>query len=79
VVVDVSRLEWADLKPVRGIHLPVQTHCERGKLVIHPQDQVLVIHHYLGTWEQLSARDDPRASKERSREVSGSADVLGPG
>jgi hypothetical protein len=32
--------------------------------------QILILHHYLGTWEQFSFRQDPRVVQERSPKVS---------
>jgi hypothetical protein len=31
--------------------------------------QILIINHYLGTWEQFSFRNDPRTAAERSEAV----------
>jgi hypothetical protein len=69
VVVDLSRVEWQYLMPVASIHRPIEHYCKKRKLHIRAPEQLLVIHHYLGTWEQFSYRDDSRAGNERSRKV----------
>jgi hypothetical protein len=69
VIVDVSRVEEHFLTPVSSIHRPVEHYCKKRRLHIRTTEQRLVIHHYLGTWEQYSFRDDSRAGNERSRQV----------
>ena len=70
-IIDVSRIEEKHLRPVDSIHRPIKHYCGRRKLHIRAQAQLLLIHHYLGTWEQYSFRQDARKGKERSRNVSG--------
>lgn len=69
VMVDLRRVSWQELAPVESIHMPIRDLCKRRRLYIRSYDQVFVIHHYLGTWEQYSYRDDSRAGLERSRQV----------
>lgn len=69
VMVDLRRVSWEELAPVESIHMPIKDLCKRRRLYIRSYDQVFVIHHYLGTWEQYSYRDDSRAGVERSRQV----------
>jgi Glycosyl transferase family 2 len=72
-IVDLSRVDWRNLEPdynSDGIHRPVNEHCDYGKLYIRSDQQLVLIHHYLGTWEQFSFRNDPRTEKERSQSVS---------
>jgi hypothetical protein len=68
-ILDVSRVGWADLAPVDSIHRPVRGHCRRRKLHIRSHQQILLIHHYLGSWEQYRFRRDARAGNERSAAV----------
>lgn len=68
-ILDVSRLAWSDLQPIDSIHRPIRQYCGHRKLHIRKSEQVLVLHHYLGTWEQYSFRDDARQGKERSQKV----------
>jgi hypothetical protein len=70
VLVDLRRVSWEDLAPVESIHLPIKGLCKRRRLHIRTHEQVFVINHYLGTWEQYAYRDDSRVGNERSVEVS---------
>ena len=70
VLVDVSRVPWEELQPVDSIHRPIRSMCGQRKLHIRKSQQVLVINHYLGSYEQFTFRDDSRKGKERSIEVS---------
>lgn len=69
-IVDLSRVQWQEVEPTARIHLPVLRHCKPFKVRILARNQLLLIHHYLGTWEQYSYRDDSRAGRERSEKVS---------
>jgi len=68
-VIDVSRIHSHDLRPVDSIHRPLKQYCGRRKLHIRAPDQLLLLHHYLGTWEQYNFRQDARQGNERSRKV----------
>lgn len=77
VMVDLSRISWNELAPVESIHMPIQQGiCKRRRLHIRTNQQVFVLHHYLGTWEQYTYRDDSRAGNERSALVSTGVAVL---
>lgn len=69
-MIDLSRVVWSELVPVDSIHMPIRSICGQRKLHIRKEEQVFVINHYLGTWEQYSYRDDSRTGKERSHKVS---------
>lgn len=76
VIIDLTRIPTSDLVPVESIHRPLKDHendknsmCKRRLLHIRTPEQVLVIHHYSGTYEQYIYRDDARVGKERSPEV----------
>jgi hypothetical protein len=69
VMIDLHRVSWESLAPVESIHMPIKDICKRRRLHIRADDQVFIIHHYLGTWEQYTFRDDSRAGKERSLKV----------
>ena len=72
-IVDLSRVDWRNLQlvdSIDGVHRPVDEHCDFDKLNIQSDQQLILIHHYLGTWEQFSFRNDPRAGNERSQRVS---------
>lgn len=68
-IIDVSRVDWTDLVPVDSIHRPLRKYCGQRKLHIESKDQYLLIHHYLGSWEQYSFRQDAREGKERSQQM----------
>jgi hypothetical protein len=68
-MIDLSRVAWKDLKPVDSVHRPIKSICGQRGLYIRMADQVFAIHHYLGTWEQFSYRDDSRNGKQRSQRV----------
>jgi hypothetical protein len=68
-IVDLSRVSWDDLAPVDSIHLPIRSFCGHRRLYLRADEHVLVIHHYLGTWEQYWFRDDSRKGDQRSEKV----------
>lgn len=69
-MIDLSRVEWDDIEPVESVHRPIKNICKRRRMYIRSDDQVFVINHYLGSWQQYIYRDDARTGKERSKEVS---------
>jgi hypothetical protein len=69
VLLDLQRVSWDKLVPVDSIHRPVRSLCGHRRLYIQATEQVLVVHHYLGSWEQYSFRNDSRKGVQRSREV----------
>ena len=62
VIIDVSQVPWSELVPVESIHRPIKSLCSQRKLHIRSPDSVLVINHYLGSWEQYEYRQDARIS-----------------
>lgn len=64
VIVDVSRLHPGRMK-VKNPHRPLWAYCPKSELFTHIKDNLLVIHHYAGTWEQYTFRDDYRAMKTK--------------
>jgi hypothetical protein len=68
-MIHVGRVGTDELTPVNSIHRPVRTACGHRRLYIQSQNQVFVIHHYVGTREQYARRNDSRAGKERSMEA----------
>jgi len=69
VIIDLSRTAWDDLEPVSSIHRPVVNLCGRRKVYIRKDEQTVMIHHYLGSWEQYTFRDDARKGDIRSKEA----------
>lgn len=68
VIIDVSQVPWNELKPVESIHRPIKTLCSQRKLHILSSDSILIINHYLGSWEQYEYRQDARTGDLRSRQ-----------
>jgi hypothetical protein len=64
VIVDVSRLHPGHMK-VKNPHRPLWAYCPKSELYTQLKDNLLVIHHYAGTWEQYIFRDDYRAMKTK--------------
>ena len=74
-LIDLRRVSWDELQPVDSIHRPLRSLCGRRKLHIRKSQQALVIHHYIGTWEQYSFREDAREEMDgRSQAVSGNVE-----
>jgi hypothetical protein len=70
-IIDVSQIEDRHLRPVDSIHRPVRHFCGKRKLHIRPNQQILLIHHFLGSYEQYTARqnDARRDGPERSMDM----------
>lgn len=69
VMIDVSKVDWPELRPVESIHRPIKSLCSQRKLHIRPPDSVLAINHYLGSWEQYEYRNDARITDARVGEL----------
>ena len=54
-MIDLRRVDWDMLAPVDSIHRPILSLCGHRRLYIQNKDQVFVIHHYLGSMEQVCA------------------------
>jgi hypothetical protein len=81
VMIDVSQVNWNELVPVESIHRPIKSLCTRRNLHVRSPDSVLVINHYLGSWEQYAYRndarkDDPQFAVGRSRKVRRNASMV---
>jgi hypothetical protein len=73
-MIDLRRIELQylyDHHPiVESIHKPIGgPYCARRKLHIRTTEQIVMIHHYLGTYEQYMFRNDSRMGNERSHQV----------
>jgi hypothetical protein len=72
-IIDLRRISSDELYDnfpiVESIHKPLPMHCTRRKLHIRSTQQIFVIHHYLGTYEQYTFRKDSRGRNERSEKV----------
>ena len=66
-ILDLKRVSPQDLVPVDSIHLPIRRFCTQRKLHTRAPHSLLKIHHYLGTFEQYTYREnDARLGNERS-------------
>lgn len=81
VILDMSQVPWEDLVPVESIHRPIKSMCSQWKLHINISDSILVINHYLGSWEQYEYRKDARIATvaEENRNKGSSAAIPGGG
>lgn len=72
-IIDLSRISYTELYNhfpiVESIHKPLPLHCARRKLHIRSTQQIFIIHHYLGTYEQYTFRKDSRHRNERNEKV----------
>jgi hypothetical protein len=61
-MVDVSRIPKDYLQPTleHNPHRLVKKVCRFKKMYIHKRKATFIVHHYGGTWEQWSFRQDPR-------------------
>jgi hypothetical protein len=67
-MVDVSRIASYSRQETDA-HRPVRSHCPRRNLYTLNRDSPLVIHHYIGSYEQFTFRDDARQGmKQRNDE-----------
>ena len=57
-IIDLKRVHPHELLPVDSIHLPIRKHCSQRKLHIKSQDSFLRIHHYLGSFQQYTYREN---------------------
>jgi hypothetical protein len=67
-LMDVSRVDSSFFVPTSQVmvHLPIQEYCHgEDDLWILNSQSLLVVHHYGGTWEQWSHRDDTRGKRTR--------------
>ena len=69
-IIHVGRIEFMkNITVTRTIHRPLINYCKYRGMHITSEQSLLIIHHYLGTWEQYSYRDDARKGKQRSYKV----------
>ena len=60
-MIDVSRVNLHQLSPIDiDPHRPVRAFCKENDMWIQNEQAPFVVHHYIGTYEQWSFRDDPR-------------------
>jgi hypothetical protein len=73
VFIDVSKISVGEIEADMNItrrrrpynpHRPLFRHCKDTR--VHDHDSIFRIHHYLGSWEAFSFRDDPRKGAKRT-------------
>lgn len=66
-LVDVSRIDSSLFVPTEQVmvHLPIKEYCPSDNLWILNTHSLFVVHHYGGTWEQWSHRQDTRGKRTR--------------
>lgn len=62
---DVSRLKPEDFKDGGTAHFVLNTVCDREQRMTNYSEVPLGIHHYLGSWEAFSCREDARMGSWR--------------
>jgi hypothetical protein len=70
-MMDVSRVDPEELRPINiNPHVPLKSVCGQDSQWIQSKKALFVVHHYVGTFEQWSFRQDPRKTPNgtRSRE-----------
>jgi hypothetical protein len=61
-IIDLKRVHPNELLPVKSIHLPIQDHCSQRNLHIRSPQSLLLIHHYLGSFQQYTYRENDARS-----------------
>jgi hypothetical protein len=61
-IIDVSRIDRKKIL-VMNPHRPLWHYCPESELYTEIKDNLFVVHHYAGTWEQYSFREDYRNMK----------------
>jgi hypothetical protein len=66
-ILDLSRIDKEEIVLVDSIHLPIRAHCQQRRLHTRRPQSLLVINHYMGSYEQFIYREnDARHGLESS-------------
>ncbi|OEU07583.1 hypothetical protein FRACYDRAFT_197417, partial [Fragilariopsis cylindrus CCMP1102] len=57
-IIDLRRISLNDIIEVNSIHMPIRKYCSQRNLHIQPKESLLVINHYLGSFQQFTYRDN---------------------
>ncbi len=57
-IIDLSRVPYEDIATVDSIHMPIRTFCSRRNRYFSPNDSLLIVNHYTGSYEQFTYRDN---------------------
>jgi len=57
-IIDLQRIPLEDIIEVDSIHMPIRKYCSQRNLHLQPSDSLLIINHYLGSYEQFTYRDN---------------------
>ena len=67
-IVDVSSIPWTEFRDGNhNPHRPVKTVCPKRYAAQRNGDSPYVVHHYVGSWEQFSFRQDSRQTRTMER------------
>ncbi|KAG7357844.1 hypothetical protein IV203_014431 [Nitzschia inconspicua] len=67
-IVDVSQIPFSVMDLNRtDIHRPVMDYCSAESVWNTNTESFLILHHYIGSWEQWSFRSDPRQTRTKER------------
>jgi hypothetical protein len=70
-LIDLSRVPMEELAPVDSIHMPIRSLCQQRRLHLRKSQSLLGIHHYLGSAEQYTYRqNDARSGNAGANERS---------
>jgi hypothetical protein len=60
-IIDLTRVSEKDLLPVDSIHLPIRYICQQRRLHLRKAQSLLVINHYLKSYEQFQLHHHQKA------------------
>ncbi|KAG7341045.1 hypothetical protein IV203_022996 [Nitzschia inconspicua] len=67
-IVDVSQIPFSAMDLNRtDVHRPVMDYCSAESVWNTNIESFLILHHYIGSWEQWSFRSDPRQTRTKER------------
>lgn len=67
-IIDLSLVNEKDLVPVDSIHMPIRSLCRQRQLHIRKNQSLLLIHHYLGSLEQFTYRDNDARNERTAKD-----------
>lgn len=63
-LIDLSRVSPTDIQLEQvDVHRPIMSHCTNDQMWTSNMESPLVLHHYVGTMEQFTFRNDPREGR----------------
>lgn len=68
-IIDLGRIQLEEIGEVDSIHMPIRKYCSRSNRYYNRKDSLLVVNHYLGTFEQFSYRENDARNGMESKHV----------